>query len=296
MLDLGHELARRSVAHDPEAPGLERQLALAGAEAADEDDLARALADVDEAAGAGEAGPEPGNIDVALGVGLSQAEEGDVEAAAVVEVELVGLVDDRLRVDGGAEVEAPGGHAADDARLGRQRQQVDHLFLVGHAGDALRHPDPEIDDAVRPELQRRAPGDHLAQAHVERPVLPRGHAVFARVGGVVGGAEGLRVVGGLGDDDAIDQDARDLDLARAERAALGDALDLHDHQPAAVARRHGDRQALERQGLALHGDVAVGIGGRAADDGDVDREGLVEEVLLAADRHQRQQLVDAPGV
>jgi hypothetical protein len=80
VLDLGHELARRGVAHDPQPMGLERKLALAGAEAADEDDLARALADVDEAAGAGQARAELGDVDVALGVGLGQAEEGDVEA------------------------------------------------------------------------------------------------------------------------------------------------------------------------------------------------------------------------
>ena len=69
-----------------------------------------------------------------------------------------------------------------------------------------------------------------------------------------------------------------------QRAALGDALDLRDDDAAAVVRRHRDRQRLERQRLALHRQVAVGVGGGGADDADVDREGLVEQALLAVDR------------
>ena len=66
--------------------------------------------------------------------------------------------------------------------------------------------------------------------------------------------------------------------------------------PPRVARRHGDGQRLQRQRLALHGDVAVGVGGGAADDADVDREGLVEQVLLAVDRHQRDQVLGGARV
>ena len=95
---------------------------------------------------------------------------------------------------------------------------------------------------------------------------------------------------------AVDEDAGDLDLARVERAAVGDALDLHDDEAAGVARGHGDGERLQRQRLALHRDVAVGVGGGAAHDGDIDREGLVEEVLLAVDLHQPHELVLARGV
>ena len=99
------------------------------------------------------------------------------------------------------------------------------------------------------------------------------------------------VLGLLGDDDAVDQHARDLDLPRRQAAALGEALDLHDDDAARVARRHGDRLRLERERLALHRHVAVGIGGGAAHDADVDRERAVEQVLLAVDRHQRHELL-----
>ena len=61
---------------------------------------------------------EPADVDVALGVALGHAEDGEVEAAAVVEVELLVLVDHRVGVDRRAEVEARGRHAADHAGLG----------------------------------------------------------------------------------------------------------------------------------------------------------------------------------
>ena len=68
-------------------------------------------------------------------------------------------------VDRGAEVEPAGRHAADHAGLGGQRQQVDDLLLGRDVGDAFRHADAEVDDAVGLELERRAAGDDLALAH-----------------------------------------------------------------------------------------------------------------------------------
>ena len=166
-------------------------------------------------------------------------------------------------------------HAADHARLGGQRHQVDHLLLGGNRGDALGHADAEIDDGVRLQLQRGAARNDLALAHRHRLQRRHRHADLAGEGGAVGLGERLHVILGLlGDDDAVDQDAGDLHLPRVERAALGDALDLDDDEAARVARRHGDRQRLQRQRLALHGDVAVAVGGGAAHDGDVDRERL----------------------
>ena len=93
-------------------------------------------------------GPNLLTLRLPCAVGLRQAEEGDVEPAAVVEVELVRLVDDRLGVHRGAEVEAAGRDAADDAGLGGQREQVDDPLLGGDGGDALGHADAEVDDAV----------------------------------------------------------------------------------------------------------------------------------------------------
>ena len=98
---------------------------------------------------------------------------------------------------------------------------------------------------------------------------------LAAEGGIVLRAEGLPVVLGLGDDDAVDQNARYLHLARVEAAALGDALDLGDDDAARIVRRHRDGERLERQRLLFHGEIAVGVAGGGADDPDVDRESLV---------------------
>ena len=77
---------------------------------------------------------------------------------------------------------------------------------------------------------------------------------------------------GVSQHDAIDQDARDVDLARIEQVRSRDALDLRDDEAAGVLGRHGGGEIVQRQRLALHGDVAVRIAGGAADERDVDRE------------------------
>jgi hypothetical protein len=68
--------------------------------------------------------------------------------------------------------------------------------------------------------------------------------------------------------------AGDLHLPWRQRAALDDALDLHDDDAAGVVRRHCQRQRFERQRLALHRDVAVGVGAGAAHERDIDGEAL----------------------
>ena len=140
--------------------------------------------------------------------------------AAVVEVELVRLVDDRLRVGGRAEAQAAGGHAADGARLDGQRDQVQDPLLVGHGGDALGYPDAEVHDRVDLQQHRGAARDHLARVQRRRARRLRHDAHLARVRGVVVLVERLHVRGdAAGDDDAVDEDAGDPDLPR--RAAGG---------------------------------------------------------------------------
>ena len=87
-----------------------------------------------------------------------------------------------------------------------------------------------------------------------------------------------------------------LSDADLRRFTLGDPLDLRDHDPAAVVRRGRDRQCLEGQGLALHREVAVAVGRRRADDGDVDRERLVEQTLATSQVAQLDQLLGGARV
>jgi len=86
---------------------------------------------------------------------------------------------------------------------------------------------------------------------------------------------------------AVDEHAGDLHLLGFEHTRVGDPFDLDDDQAAGVVDRRGDGEGLEEQRLALHGDVAVRVGGRAAQECHIQPlERLVEEVLLAADGHQ----------
>jgi hypothetical protein len=214
------------------------------------------LADVDEAAGARELRPEPAHVHVALGVALGHPEARHVEAAAVVEIELLVLVQDRLGVDRRAEVEPRLRHAADHARLGGKREVVEDAFLVGHGRYPLGHADAEIHDAAHGELERRTPGDHLALVegkggqHVERDLE------LARERRVVCGAVRLVVRFGTRDHGAIDHHPGDDDVPGIERAGRRDPLDLGDHESARVLGRRGDRQVVEDECLVLHGDVA----------------------------------------
>ena len=115
-------------------------------------------------------------------------------------------------VDRRAEARAAGQHAADDAGLGGQRDEGRDLLLVGDRGDALRHADAEVDDAVRRQLEGGAARDDLAL--VERHL---GHA-GRRARGSAPESAGSYMhavvhavhLGRLGDDDAVDQDAGHL--------------------------------------------------------------------------------------
>lgn len=92
----------------------------------------------------------------------------------------------------------------------------------------------------------------------------------------------------LGDDHAVDQHTGDHDLLGVQRALRGQALDLHDHQPAAVVHGRGDGAGLQDERLALHRDVALGIRGRPPQQGHVQPvERRVGQVLGAVDLDQR---------
>ena len=130
------------------------------------------------------------------------------------------------------------------------------------------------------ERQRRLGRDRPAQAP----------GVVRRVAGDVG----LPLVGI--DVDVVDQRARHLDVAHRQAAARGELADLGDDDPAAVPGGHRHRQHLALDGLALHRQVAVLVGGRAADDGDVDRERVEQQPLAAAERDDLDEVLGRPRV
>ena len=223
---------------------------------------------------------------------MRQAQECEVESSTVIEIELIRLVDHRLRIDRRAEVHPAGRNAADHAWLGSQRKQIDDALFRSDVRDALGHADAKIHDAVGLQFQCGAVGDDLALRHRHRGDDRGGHSDFAGERRAVGFREGLQVVfGPLGDHDAFDENAGHFHLSRVQAAAFGNAFHLHDNDAAGIARRHRDRQRLQRQRFALHRDVAVRIGGGAAKDPHVDRKRAVEEILIVADLHQRDDIL-----
>ena len=124
MLDLAYELANVALAGDDEAPVRYLHGERPRRECAYEHHCLGALADVDEPARSSEARPEARHVEIAVPVDLGEAEECTIEPATIVEIELIGLVDDGLRVHCGAEVEAGGRNAADHAGLGSQRDEI----------------------------------------------------------------------------------------------------------------------------------------------------------------------------
>ena len=131
MFHFVDELRHRAVAANAQPAVADVDLG-AGGERPDEKHVARSLADIDEPAGAGEPPTEAADVDVPVAVDLRYAKECLIQSRAVVEVELVGLINDCLRVGGRAEAQAAGGHAADRARLDGERDQVENPFLAGH--------------------------------------------------------------------------------------------------------------------------------------------------------------------
>ena len=272
MLDLMHELLQVAILDDPQTSILDRHLQAAGHESADEHHLLGILADVDEAAGAGETWAEFADVQIALLVRLGKTEKRGIKAAAIVEVELIGLVDDGLRIDRGAEIEAACRHAADDpgSAVSVIRSMIFSSLATFATPSGMPMPRLTTLLAFSSSAARRA---MIFRSFSSMGAIdPARDANLAAERRVVLNRECLPMMFGLGDDDTVDEDARNLDLPRVERAALGYSLHLHDDEPAGILHRHGDRQHFEGERFLFHGDVAVGIGGGAANDADIDRK------------------------
>ena len=124
-------------------------------------------------------GPNFDTLRLPSAVGLRESEKCKVQTATVVEVELVRLINDRLRVGRRAEAEPAGGNSADDAWLRGERKKINDPFLSGNATNALGHADAEIDDTVRLQLERGAARNHVPVGHRHDRDRGRGHPDLA---------------------------------------------------------------------------------------------------------------------
>ena len=199
------------------------------------------MGNIDKAARTGQAGAEFGNVQIAFAIGLRQPQKGHVQAAAIVKIKLAGLIDNGVGIGGGAKTQTAGGYAANHARLGGERHQVDNPLFGGHVGNAFGHADAQIHHRIGAQFHGGATGDDFALAHGHGLERRHGHADFAGVGWVVLFGKGLHVVGWVfGHHHTVHQNARHFDFARVKAVAFGNALHLGNHNAAAVARCHGN--------------------------------------------------------
>jgi hypothetical protein len=261
----------------------------AGGEGAAEHHLARVLADVHEAADADDLAVEAADVDVAACVDLREGQEGEVETAAVVEIELVGLVDHRPEIPRRAGLVAGRRRAADQSLLVGEHDHVEHVLFRAHDADAGRDAGTQVADRTGEKLHCAAARHHLAWIERERLERRQRFAQLAGIGRRIVGAVGLALLGV--DHDEVHHHAGDLHLLAGQGAALGQTLDLHDHHAAGTPRRLGHRQHLAVDRLLLHGDVAVLVRRRSAQQRHVDLERLEEEPLLALQRDQLDQVL-----
>src|SRR5271156_2998817 len=139
-----------------------RDLEAARSERAAEDHGLGVLTDIDKAAGSDNFAAEAADIDIAALVDFGKREEGEIEPTAVVEIELVGLVDHRLIVSARAGLIAGCRHTADQALLVGEHDVVDRIFLGGQRGNASRDSRTEIADRTTIKLKGGAPCHDLA--------------------------------------------------------------------------------------------------------------------------------------
>jgi len=75
-----------------------------------------------------------------------------------------------------------------------------------------------------------------------------------------------------------------------KRAAVGDPFNLDDDDPVGIPDSLGHRERIEDHGFFFHGDVAVGVGRRPAQESDMDGKGVVEQKIPALDIDHRDNI------
>ncbi|MEZ5861283.1 MAG: hypothetical protein R3D28_20285 [Geminicoccaceae bacterium] len=132
-------------------------------------------------------------------------------------------------------------------------------------------------------------GDHLADVEGDRLHAAVGEAQIAGIGRALAGQVGLALLGL--DDDVVDDDTRHLDQLARDGAGGRHLFDLGDDDAAMQVGSTGDREVLAEERLVLHRDVAALVGRGAADDRDIDRKAAEEQVLLAPDGDELDQVL-----
>ena len=121
-MDAASKLSSATFLDNSEFAILNSQVQSAGRERAGKYHLACILADVDEAASTASLVPNRLTLTLPSAVDLGHAKNRNVQTTTIVEIKLLVLVNYRVRIDAGAEIQSRGGHATNYAGLGRQRE------------------------------------------------------------------------------------------------------------------------------------------------------------------------------
>ena len=218
-------------------------------------------------------------------VDFGRPQEGHVKVAAVVEVKGVAQRVDGLGVHRRGKAQPLHRHAPQGAGL--QGQQGGDALFVCHAPHPRGQADAQVDDTALAQLHGRPAGDDFA--HGKLHGLQGVHRAADRAVQLRPVGRGIALAGGRLHH-VVHQRAVDAHPPGMEGAALHNALHLHHHDAAAVAGGGGDFKLRAGEGLPLHRDVALLVGVAAPDKADIDGEGGVEELCLAAQLQQPHHL------
>ena len=121
LFDCSDEASMQSFLLDAKPPLLHACDQASRSQGAKKADRLGVLRNMNESSGTVRLAGETTDVDVPTAIDLREGKERDIKAAAVIEIELRRLLDERLVVDGGPEVIAADRRAADDPLLDRQR-------------------------------------------------------------------------------------------------------------------------------------------------------------------------------
>jgi hypothetical protein len=105
-LDAASKFSSATFLNDSEFSILNSQVQSAGRKRSGKYYLASILTDVDEPARTRKLGPEPTYVDIAFAVDLGHAKNRNVQTTTIIEVKLLVLVNYRIRIDTGTEIQS----------------------------------------------------------------------------------------------------------------------------------------------------------------------------------------------
>src|SRR5215208_1796423 len=285
------EFCDRAIGADPEPAMLDLDVLLASGEVAGKNDLGRTRDDVIEAAHTGgdvRARRQRGSVDIPRRRNLQKRQHRHVEPAALQQRELVDALQQRLRVKCAPKREPGRREAAHRALLDDPRDVVGVAFLEQHPRDGGGDSKAEVDDGIDLQLGSGPTCYHLFETELDGLDVIEVATYFSGQGGVVEGLRGLHLIGV--DNDGVDEDPGYVDIL-SRKLGFGESLDLGDDDAAFVVCGVSLVECPEGAALFLVREVAVRVGGSGSDDRDVNVNRRVEEVVVAVDLHQLDEVV-----